>query len=313
MNRRMLLGSISAMSLLRVARPIRAAEQTPLRLAAPPTDSSALYFYAEQLGAFKKAGLPAEVSMLANGEAVTQGVIGGSVDIGNGQAITLVVAFAKGIPLTVLAGSGINTASSQAGSSGAFFVPKNSTATTGKDLIGKTIGVQGLKGFAQYGTMAWLDKTGGDSSSNKFVEMSSSVMGAALNEGRLDGAFIPEPNVSYVAKYAKKVAYPMDGIAPSFYSGTHFATLAWARAHADQIKRFEALMYETGAWANKHHEQSAELLSNAVHLDLAVVKASVRIEYATRRDPALLQPMIDLAVKYGGITPFRAEEIFFKA
>ena len=290
----------------------RAADATMLHLAAPPTDASAQYYYADVQGFFKKAGFGFDIAHLANGEAVTAAVIGGSIDIGVSQAISLIAAYSHGIPLTIIAGSAINSARTTPGSSGAFFVPKNSTATSGKDLIGKTIGVQGLRGYAQYGTQAWLDKTGGDSSSVHFVELTSSVMGRALADNRIDGAFIPEPNVADVAKVAKKIATPMDAIAPVFFAGAHFTTLAWAKAHVDVVRRFESLMYETAAWANKNHDATADILANAAHIDPSVVHAAVRADYATRRDPALLQPLIALAAKYTGITAFPAEDLFFK-
>jgi len=311
-NRRALLAGGAAAALVPVQRAARAADVPVLRLAAPPTDGSAEYYYADAEGFFKRAGLPFEIAHLANGEAVTAGVIGGSIDIGCGQAISVITAYSRGIPVTVLAGSGINNVRAGPGGTGAFFVPKNSTATSGKDFAGKTVGVQGLKGFAQYGTQAWIDRTGGDSSTVHFVELTSSVMASALNENRLDGAFIPEPNVSAVARVAKKIAFPMDGIAPAFFVGAHFATVAWAGAHVDLVRRFLSTLYETAAWANRNHDRTADILSAAAHIDLDVVRNSQRVGYSTHREPALLQPMINLAAKYAGITPFPAEDLFFK-
>lgn len=310
MKRRAALGFAVASPLALPLR-VRATDPT-IRLGTPPTDSSAQYYYAQAQGYFTRGGLDAQVITLPNGEAVTTGVVGGSIDIGNGQAITLITAFARGIPLTVVGAAGINTARNGLGSSGAFFVPNASNAASGKDFNGKTVGVQGLKGFAQYGTMNWIDRTGGDSSTVRFVEMSSAVMGPALADGHLDGAFIPEPNVTNVAKLAKKVATPMDVIAPRFYSGTHFAMLTWAKQNVDAIRRFNSVMDQTANWANANHDKTAEILANAMHLDVDVVRRAHRIEYATTFDPALLQPMIDLAVKYAGIKRFAAEELFFK-
>jgi NitT/TauT family transport system substrate-binding protein len=290
----------------------RAADVTPLRLAAPPTDASAQYYYADAEGFFKKAGFSDDIAHLANGEAVTAGVIGGSIDIGVSQTISLIAAYSRGVPLTIVTGSAINNSRSNPGTAGAFFVPMTSTVASGKDLTGKTVGVQGLHGFAQYGTQNWIDKTGGDSSQVKFVELSSPVMAKALTDNRLDGAFIPEPFVADVAKVARKIATPMDAIAPFFYQGAHFTTLAYARANPDILHRFEAVMYETSDWANKNKDKTAEILADAAHIDLASVRGAVRCEFAVKRDPTLLQPMIALAVKYGGIKPFAAEDLFFK-
>lgn len=308
MRRRELLGGLAAAGIATMTPSARAADAT-LHLAAPPTDASGEYFYANEAGFFKRAGLTCEIAHLTNGEAVTAGVIGGSIDIGVGQSISVIVAHAKGLPVTVLAGSTVN---SSAAETGVLFVPNGSTVTSGKDLIGKTVGVQGLRGFAQYGTMAWLDKTGGDAATVKFVEMTSSVMGRALQEGRLDAAFIPEPFVSQIAQIAKRVTTPMDAIAPRFMAGAHFATLPWANAHRAEIKRFLSAVYATAAWANKNHDRTAEILARAALVDPEMVRHAVRAEYIERPEPALLQPMINLAAKYGGITPFPAEELFFK-
>jgi hypothetical protein len=38
----------------------------------------------------------------------------------------------------------------------------------------------------------------------------------------------------------------------------------------------------------------------------------VRSMYATKRDPAYLQPMIALTARYAGIKPPEAEDVFFK-
>ena len=313
MNRRSILAAAGAAALAPAFGSVAgAADPTPLHLAAPPTDSSAEYYYADAQGFFKKAGFAIDIAHLANGEAVTAGVIGGSIDIGVSQTISLIAAYSRGVPITIVTGSAINNARTNAGTAGAFFVPVNSTVTGGKDLIGKTVGVQGLHGFAQYGTMNWIDKTGGDSSQVKFVELTSIVMAKALTDNRIDGAFIPEPFVADVAKVARKIATPMDAIAPMFYQGAHFTTLAFARANPDVLRRFEAVMYETADWANKNKDKSAEILADAAHIDIVSVRGAVRSEFATKRDPALLQPMIALAVKYAGIKPFAAEDLFFK-
>lgn len=288
----------------------RAADATPIRLAGPPTDASAEVYYADAMGFYKRNGFAPDISHLTNGEAVTAGVIGGSIDIGVGQAISIVTAFSKGIPLTVIAGSAVY--SSKRAGAGTLFVPRDSKATTGKDLVGKVIGVQGVRGFAQFGMSAWLDATGGDSSTVKFVEMTSSIMGRALAEGRLDAAFIPEPFVFEVAKVAKKIATPLGAVAPEYYLGAFFATTAWAKAHADVVKRFEATIYETAAWANKNHDRTAEILAAAAGIEVESVRNATRTDYATRREPALLQPIVNLAAKYAGITPFPADQIFFQ-
>jgi NitT/TauT family transport system substrate-binding protein len=312
LNRRRALITGSALAISPLLRRVGyAATLTKLQLAAPPTDASAQYYFAQAQGFFTRGGFACDIAALANGESVTAGVLGGTINIGVSQVISLVAAYSRGVPITIIAGSAINEVKTAPGTAGALFVPFGSSATSGKDLLGKTVGVQGVHGFAQYGTQAWIDKTGGDSSQVKFVELPSVVMAKALTDKRIDAAFIPEPFVSAVARVAKKIATPMDAIASQFYQGAHFTTVRFAKANVDVLQRFASVLYEVADWANKNHDKSAEILANSTHIDINSVRGAVRSEYATKRDPAFLEPMIALAAKYGGIKPFAAEDIFF--
>jgi ABC-type nitrate/sulfonate/bicarbonate transport system substrate-binding protein len=94
--------------------------------------------------------------------------------------------------------------------------------------------------------------------------------------------------------------------------GAHFTTLAWAQAHVDAVRRFESVMYQTAEWANRNHDKTADIPAAAAHIDPEIVRGAVRTDYSTHRDPSLMQPMIALAARYGGITPFPAEDLFFR-
>ena len=289
-------------------RTARAAER--IRVAAPALDGTALVFYADEMGFFKNAGLDVDVQTMPNGESVTVGLTGGAVDIGCSQAVSIITAFKRGLPVTIIASGGMQTPNSPVGR---FFVPKTSTAQSGRDLDNKTVAVVGIKGLAQFGTQAWLDKTGGNSSTVKFLELSGSQIAVAIGENRIDGAFVPEPFVSPVAKVARAIAYPMEAIAPSFISSPHFAMLPWAKAHPEEIRKFQSAMRDAAAWANRNHDRSLQILVKVAKVDPDVVRAAVRTEYGERLDPALLQPLINVAAKYGGIAAFPATDICYTA
>jgi NitT/TauT family transport system substrate-binding protein len=281
----------------------------PVRAAAPALDSTALMFYADEMGFFKSAGLDVELQPMANGEAVTIALTGGAIDIGCSEAVSLIVAFKRNLPITIVAPGGLQTPAAPAGM---FFVQKDSSGQSGRDLDGKTVACVGLKGLAQTGTMAWLDKTGGDSKSVKFVQMSGAQIAVALQDGRVDGAFVPEPFVSAVRKVARAVANPMEAIAPTFLTSAHFALLPWAQAHPDEVRRFQNAIRATADWANKNHERSAQILERVAHVDPAVVAAAVRSYYGDRLDPAQLQPLIDISARYLDFAPFPARDILYR-
>ncbi|HXF34318.1 MAG TPA: ABC transporter substrate-binding protein [Candidatus Acidoferrales bacterium] len=309
MKRRIAVGLIGG-GLLTSALSRQARGAGPLRLAAPALDSTALIFFANEMGFFKNNGLDVEVQAMPNGESVTVALAGGAIDIGCSECVSLILAFHRGIPITIVAPGGMQTPRSPVGM---FFVQQNSTATGGRDMNGKTVAVVGLNGFAQYGTQNWLDKTGGTSSTVKFIQLAGAQIGVALQDGRVDGAFVPEPFVSQVRKVARPVANPMAAVAPTYLSSAHFASLPWAKANADTVRRFQATIRQTADWANKNHDQSALILEKVARVSPEIVQASTRSFYGDRLEASMLQPLIDVAAKYGGFTSFSASDMVFRA
>jgi NitT/TauT family transport system substrate-binding protein len=306
MKRRALVTMAGSLLAGNLSRTTAARAAAPVRLAAPALDATALIFYANELGFFKNVGLDVELQALANGEAVTTALTGGAVDIGCSQAVSVFIAFKRGLPIAIVASGGMQTPTA-----GVFFVPKDSTAQSGRDLDGKTIACVGIKGLAQFGTQAWLDKTGGNSTSVKFIELSGAQIAVALADNRIDGAFVPEPFVTASRKVARAVANPMEAIAPTFLSAPHVAMLPWARAHQDEVRKFQAAIRETAIFANKNHDRTAEILVRVAHADPSLVRASVRAEYGERLDPAQLQPLINTTAKYAAIPAFPATDIIY--
>jgi NitT/TauT family transport system substrate-binding protein len=309
MNRRTALGLVATTSLgALTTRSVRAADA--IRLAAPALDATALMFYANDQNYFKNAGLTVDLQAMANGEAVTLAIAGGAVDIGCSEAVSLILAYRKGIPITLIAAGGLQTLKSPAG---LLFARNDLKATTGADFNGKTVAVVGLNGFAQYGTQNWIDKNGGDSKTVKFVQFAGAQIGVALQDGRVDGAFVPEPFVSAVKKVARPVANSMAAIAPQFLSSAHFTTVPYARSHAAEIRTFQAALSKAADWANANPDQTALIIERVARVSPEVVAAAVRTHYGTALDAASVQPMIDVAAKYGGFPSFPASEIIFRA
>ena len=144
-----------------------------------------------------------------------------------------------------------------------------------------------------------MEKNGGDPSTTKFVEMPFPDMPGALAQGRIDAAVIAEPELSTaLAKGEVRVlGNCYDGIAKDFMIGAWFTTGTWAKAHPDLVKRFSKAMSQTAEWANKNQAASGEMLTKYTKIEVA--PGMKRTVYADKLDPALVQPLIDAAAKYG--------------
>ena len=307
MDRSRFLSAAGASAAVALA-PQLARADGPLRVMTLPIDQGAQCFYAQDLGMFKKAGLDTQVSITNFGTQVAAAVAGGSIDIGQSNIMSLAAAYANGLPFALIAGAGLY---SSAKPTSMMIVAKTSPLQTAKDLNGKTVAVNGLKSITQISVQAWADQNGGDSNQIKFVEMPFVEMEGALVSGRIDAALLADPNATTLLAGGKTRPFTkaFDAIAKQFLIGGWFAKTDWIAANADTVRKFDAVMRESAQWANKpaNYKQSAEILEK--YTKVAVGNAN-RIAYAERLDPALIQPSIDTAAKYGLVkTAFPAAKL----
>ncbi|HEY4441535.1 MAG TPA: ABC transporter substrate-binding protein [Candidatus Elarobacter sp.] len=295
MNRSTVLHALAATAAA-AALPVRARAADPIRFATIPIDSGAQAFFAEAQHMFPKAGIDAKVHSIPNGAAITAAVVGGSIDVGFSNILSLATAHEKGIPITLIAPAGLYLAKAP---TSVLMVPKDSPARDARALNGKTVAVNGLKNITQLAVQAWLDKNGADSKSVNYVEMPFSDMPLALASHRIDAALVAEPSVTEAKKNARTLAQAYDAIAPDFLIGGWFTSQRWAGAHPDLVKKVAGVLRESAVWANKNGAASADVLASATKIDPATLKVMVRAVFAERLDPGAIQPLIDLAAKYG--------------
>jgi NitT/TauT family transport system substrate-binding protein len=306
---RVALAALAALALLPQATPAGAQDAT-LTIGTIPIDATAEVYYAQEMGFFKKAGLNVTITPFTSGGAIAVAVVGGSLDIGLADSVSMTSAHARGVPLTYLAPAAVYKKGAQ---TYVIAVPDASPIRTAKDFNGKTIAVNGLKNINEIPTDAWIDNNGGNSKTVKFVEMPYPSMLAAIDAGTIDGAAIVEPFMTFAqakpGKY-RLISLVKGNLAPAFAVAGWATTVDWARKHPDLVKRFIAVMDETAHWANVSHAQSAVILSAVAKMPPEVANKMERAYYGPRLDPALLQPVIDATAKYGVISKsFPASEI----
>ena len=309
MKRGAALSSLTiAPAVFAIPRRVRAA--APLRIATIPIDSGAEVLYAAQRGTYRSHALDVELQFIGNGAQIVAAVVGGAVDIGYTNVISLAVAHARGLPLTVVAPASLYNGKAP---TSVLMVANASPIKSARDCAGKTIGVSSLKSITQYSTEAWLDANGGDVKSVKFIELEFPELAPALAQGRIDVGHFAEPFLSDAKKIARVLGDSYDAVAPGFMISVYVTTPAFASANPDVVRRFGDAMRETATWANAHHAESAPMLAAAAKMDHAVVAAMTRASYAARLTAADLQPNIDVTARYGGLSAFPASELLPKS
>jgi NitT/TauT family transport system substrate-binding protein len=296
MDRARFLSATGATAAIALA-PQLARADVPLSVMTLPIDQGAQAFYAQDLGYFKNAGLDATVSITNFGTQVASAVAGGSIQIGQSNVISLAAAHERGLPFALIAAAGLYSTLKP---TSMMIVDKNSPLKTAKDLSGKTVAVNGLKSITQISVQAWADQNGGDSQQIKFVEMPFVEMEPALVSGRIDMALLADPDATtaLAAGRTRPFGKAFDAIGKQFLIGGWFAKTDWISANVDTVHKFVAVMRQSAQWANKPANTKASAAILEKYTKVAVGNAN-RILYGERLDPALIQPCIDVAAKYG--------------
>ncbi len=290
---------------------VSAQSSLTLNIAAIPSDIAGSAYYAADNGFFKKAGLDAQFLGIANGAAITAAVLGGSADIGYSNVISLAAAHSKGLPITILFPANLHV--HEAPTAGLLSVLKSSPVTSAKDFAGKVMAVSGINNIADLAPRLWIDKNGGDSKAVKSVELPFSEMKAAVEAGRIDAAVCDTTSDAALGKPGdtlRLIASTFDAVSPHFAPSVWFSTTDWVSKHPAQAKAFIEGMRESAAWAATHHRESAVILSKYTHVTPEQINGFQRTTYGEHLTPELIQPNIDVAVKYGVLkTSFPVSEM----
>lgn len=307
--------AVSGAALTLAPRPLRAQSLTKVRLVGVHTDDLTPVYWGIQQGMYQKIGLDIEMVAANSGTAATTAVIAGTYELGKGSAVASLVAHLRGLPLTIIA-------------NGVLWDPKAPTTVAvvapdspikrPRDLNGKTASAAALNDIVTVTIANWVDKDGGDSKTMKWVEIPNSAEAEAIATHRVDVCQLNEPAYTEAVETGK--VRPLgDGlssnaIANSFVIAIYFANPEFAKKNPELMHNFARVTYESAAYTNTHHAETAQMMSDVTKIPLDVIRRINRAPGATTGDPALLQPVIDVAAKYGNIArAFPAKDAYFSA
>jgi NitT/TauT family transport system substrate-binding protein len=305
-RREFVLGSAAA---LVGARGASAQEKVTLRVGTAGVESYAMPFFAKEKGFYDKAGFDVQITTMAGGGATLAALLGGSLDIAYTNSGAMSNAHARGVPLYLFFPGGYYTSSQP---TTALIVAKSSPLRTAKDLNGKTVALSTLRDLVQISCMKWMDENGGDSSSVKWIEMTTATMAPALVANRIDAAIIVEPEITENKDTTRIFAKTYDSIAKTLMISGAVATKDWLDKNLETARRFTVVMRQTAEWANKNHNAFPPILSKYTKIPPELIAEEKHTLYGTVLDPKVIQPIIDTSAKYK-ILPaaFNATELFY--
>jgi NitT/TauT family transport system substrate-binding protein len=249
---------------------------------------------------YKKEGLDVEVVATNSGSASTAAVVGGAYEMAKSSPMSTLVANQRGLPLVVV---GLGAIWDQQGRWNAVVVAADTPIKRGADSNGKIASAPALNDTAHYGLLSWIEKGGGDAKSVKWVEVPSSAAAAAISGHRIDIGTLNEPQLTVAIEggvlHALGPAH--NAVGERWASAVFVARPDWAKSHADVVRRFVRATYESATYTNAHDAETVEMMAELTKIPLATFRKIARIHSCTTSDPALLQPVVDLAKRYNAL------------
>jgi NitT/TauT family transport system substrate-binding protein len=275
-------------------------EQATVKVATLPLASAAPLYLGQQKGFFRDEGIKVRPQLVQGGAEVAAGVQGGSFDFGYAGLIPILIAKAKGLPVKIVAAT--DDQLQDPGKADVITIASgDSDIRTARALEGATVGVNLLRGVAEVVIKASVEKDGGDPSKVKLLEVPFPDMVAALENGQIEAAFIPEPfqlqalgNGARIIENASYQAVDPKG----FELGIYIASEQYVNENSEVVDRFVRASNRSAEYAAAHPDEARQIITTYTQIPPEAVKKIKlpRWDAHLRRESAELQA--ELTKKY---------------
>jgi NitT/TauT family transport system substrate-binding protein len=212
-------------------------------------------------GFFQAQGIDINKRTLQSGNDIVLALANHNGEIGYFGWVPMMIASTQGIAISAVAASEVEGTS--AGDNWQDILVKgDSSIRTPRDLAGKTIAVNALKGVGEVMIRAALQKVGVNPTSIRLLAMPFPTMRTALRNGQVDAIWTPEPFQSQALNLdgARIVMAPGPVLGKYWPIGGYGALTSWARANPALAKRFRLAINRSLAYAQGHSAEIRELL-----------------------------------------------------
>jgi NitT/TauT family transport system substrate-binding protein len=291
-------------------RPGIAQALTPFRATSAIDDAATPYLWAVETGLFRRNGLDASLERATSGAAAASAVVGGTFEVGKSSVMSLLNAHVRGVPIVAVSAAG-EYDRTRPGS--AVVVRPDSPVHSGADLNGKTIAVAALNDSFSLSVRAWVDATGGDSSTVKLIELPMNAAIVAVTSGRVDATDLVQPYLgpALTSGAVRSVGDAVSATGLHHTDSAWFTTIDYAQKNPDVVNRFMRTIRDGAVYVNAHPAETAHFLADFAKVQTSYVD-KLRVLQGWRLDPPNLQPIIDAAARYKMIPErFDAHDIIY--
>jgi NitT/TauT family transport system substrate-binding protein len=247
-------------------------------------------------GFFAQQGIEIKKTTLQSGNDVVLALANNNGDIGYLGFVPMFIAVTSNIPMTLVAASEVE-GTSAADNWQNILVRGSSSIRTGRDLAGKTIAVNALKGVGEVMIKAAMEKIGVRPNAFRLTALPFPQMRTALNNGQVDAIWVPEPFLSQALNIDNARIVMAPGPVMGRYTpiGGYAARQRWRAQNPALAARFRTAINRALSYAQSHPAEIRQMLPPGTQ--------NVRLPiWSPIVDRGKLQSLANYTRRYGVIT-----------
>ncbi len=272
-----------------------------LKVGTLPISNAAPLFLGAKKGFFEEERLEIDPVIAQTGNDIITTMVSGDTQFGFVGYEPALSAKSQGLPVKVVANSD-NGAATAKKEWTQILVTKDSPIRDVKDLEGKTIASNALKGVGEVVIKASLDKQGVDPDSIKLLEVPFPEMPGALERGRVDAIWAPEPFLTQVlGTGARSVDAPLVTLGKNYVNGGYVTTEDYLAENGDVVERFAKAMRRSNEYAGSHPEEVRAILGDYTEIPPDVAQKILLPSWPPEINRTQLEELSGYAEQYGVI------------
>ena len=286
---------------------------TPLSVVVAPIQFEPTYI-AKNQGYFAEECL--DVTIVTGGSA-TQNIaqlVSGQVQFATVSIGALITSEAQGVPVVAVVG---NAYTSDKNPTSGIVVKASSDIKTVSDLVGRTVGIQGLNTGSETAMFIAMEKAGVDPLGAERVEVPSTGMQTALDQGTVDAVLASSPQYQVLAEDTTDYRV-ISNPSTEFLAGvpvTPFGAMkSWLDANADTANRYIAAMKKADDYYNDpaNADSILDITAEVSQQDRTKLTAASLAPVSAAIDLAKTKLQVDAYTKYGIVTtPVTVDQIIW--
>jgi NitT/TauT family transport system substrate-binding protein len=281
-------------------------EDKKIKVGILPTSSMLPLFLAQERGWYKEAGLNVELIKMRGGATILPAIVGGSIDMGYSNAISIILARSAGLGIQILTNHVNEGYTKKAGEPGGYatsssgiLVLKESGIKGPKDLEGKKVAVNAIKNIDWMAVWEWMEKNGADPKKVTWVEVGFPKMIPALMGKKVDAVEATEPFKTILrSKGASLVVNTLHDLRPGLTLACFVAKEEWINKNPQAAEGFVSATAKAQQYLNTHPEERNQLVTKYTKVSLGLAKKMTWHNWQSSVDMDSMRLWIKLSQKH---------------